>query len=842
MPKKSRSHRISVFKIITMSILAGGFVITGLFVLWISSFQMPDLNSLEQIKVSQSTKIYDRTGRILLYDVHQDVRRTIVPFDKISRNLKNATIAIEDPGFYQHGGIEIKAILRAIVANLGTLRFGQGGSTITQQVVKNTILTNDKTISRKLKEWVLSLKLERVMGKESILALYLNESPYGGNIYGIEEASQTYFGKSANDLDVAESAYLAAIPNAPTYYSPYGNNKDKLAERENLILKKMLENKFINSGDYQTALKEKITFLPQAETGLLAPHFVLFVKQYLESKYGPVAVEDEGLKVITSLDYNLQLKAEETVKKWALQNEVNFKASNASLVAVDPKTGQILAMVGSRNYFDPKIDGNYNVALALRQPGSSFKPFVYATAFEKGYTPDTVLFDLPTEFSTYCNSDGTPIIATNSDKCYMPVDFDGNYLGPISLRNALAQSRNIPAIKLLYLSGLQDSLQTAKDMGITSLGDANQYGLTLVLGGGEVSLLDMTSAYSVFANDGVRNPYQSILEVDDTKGSVLEKYSPNPTQVIPKNAALTVTDVLADNKARAPEFGESSVLYFPGHDVAVKTGTTNDYRDAWVIGYTPSIAVGAWAGNNDNSPMEKRIAGFIVAPMWNEFMNYVLASSSPTDRFEKPEEPNTSNLKPLFQGFWQGDIPYFIDSVSGKLATDLTPPETKVEKVVKDVHSILYWVDRNNPSGPKPENPSNDPQFQLWESPIRKWVAEQGIQEETTAVIPTAYDDVHTTANVPKISILGLDGNKKYDRDQKVYASISNTPNPGQYQLSKVDYFLNDRFIGSSSQYPFAVSFTPSAVPNIENNNILKAVGYDSVFNRGETSINFSIQ
>jgi membrane peptidoglycan carboxypeptidase len=377
----------------TIILITGGLVF-----FWISTFKIPDLNSFDDRKVSQSTKIYDRTGQILLYDVFNNVRRVSVSYDKISKNIKNATVAIEDNEFYQHHGIKPTAIIRAVLANFtqlfGAKGYSQGGSTITQQVVKNSLLTTEKTISRKIKEWVLSLEIERVLSKEQILALYLNESPYGGSIYGVEEACETYFGKTANDVTIAEAAYIAALPQAPSLYSPYGNNRPKLDARKNLVLSKMLENKFISQDEYNLASKEIVTFKPQEKTGIKAPHFVTYIKQYLEEKYGASVVSERGLKVTTTLDYSLQEKAEKIVKEYALSNKTKFNAENAAMVAIDPKTGQVLVMVGSRDYFDKEIDGNFNVALAHRQPGSTFKPFVYATAFNKGYTPDTVLFDL----------------------------------------------------------------------------------------------------------------------------------------------------------------------------------------------------------------------------------------------------------------------------------------------------------------------------------------------------------------------------------------------------------------------------------------------------------------
>ena len=619
---------------------------------------------------------------------------TDIAFADMGMNIKNATIAIEDAEFYSHGGIKISSIIRAVFSNLlGSGRI-QGGSTITQQLVKNTLLTQERSITRKIKEWVLAIKVDRLLPKDKILEYYLNEAPYGGNIYGIEEASNIYFNKSANNLTLAQAAYLASIPQSPTSLSPYGKNRNKLDARKNLVLSRMFELKFINEKEYQEAKSEIVTFTPQATLGIRSPHFVFFIKDYLEQKYGSDLVEKGGLKVITTLDYNLQSKGEEIVKEGAIQNEKDWNGSNASLVAIDPKTGQILTMVGSRNYFDKAIDGNYNIATATRQPGSSFKPFIYATAFNKGFTPDTVLFDVPTEFQTTCDAYGKALKGHSQQECYMPSNYDGKFRGPMSLRNALAQSINIPAVKLFYLVGTSDALKTAEDMGISTLSDISRYGLTLVIGGGEVSLLDITSAYGIFANQGEKNPYTGILKVEDSNGNTLEQYTKNSQIILPKNTTLEISDILSDEKARIPTFGSHSVLYIPNKDVAVKTGTTNDNKDAWTIGYTPSIAVGVWAGNNNNQPMKKGGAA-VAGPIWNKFINEAL-KNLPDEKFEKPDLDYDINIKPILKGIWQ-------------------QPE---------VHSILYYVNKNDILGPSPLNPSSDPQFNHFEIPIEKWWAQ----------------------------------------------------------------------------------------------------------------------
>lgn len=713
--KKHGIRNIAVF-LASLCIVFAGFIL-----IWVSTFKMPSLDTIEARKISQSTKIYDNTGKILLYDVYQKTKRTVVPFEDISQNIKNATISIEDKTFYTNAGVRPMAILRALIVDVMTLDFSQGGSTITQQVVKNSLLTGDKSLfggpERKIKELVLSLKITKILTKDQILSMYLNENPYGGTIYGVEEASNIFFGKSSKDVTLAEAAYLAAIPQRPSYLSPYGSHKDKLDERKNLVLKEMLEDKKITEEEYNKAKSEVVTFLPKTTLGIKAPHFVMYVVEALEQKYGKDVLEQGGLRVTTTLNYELQAKAEEIAKKYADINEKNFNGKNDAFVAIDPKTGGILTMVGSRDYFDKNIDGNFNVTTARRQPGSTFKPFVYAQAFIKGYTPDTVLFDVKTQFSTKCAKENM----TSEDGCYAPNNYDDNFRGPMTLRDALAQSINVPAVKTLYLAGIKESIELAKNMGITNLGDPNQYGLTLVLGGGEVSLLDMTSAYGVFATEGVRNPYVSILKVEDKNGKVLEEFKPNPSTVLDPEVARKISDILSDNVARTPLYGASSAIYFPGRDVAVKTGTTNDYKDAWTIGYTPNVVVGTWAGNNDNTSMAKKVSGLIVAPMWRAFMDEVL-KVTPQENFTKPVVEDSYDLKPVLRGKWQGGI----SNVSNNGSVSI-PYDSVQETLSGGVHSILYWLNKDDPRGNNEIIPENDPQFERWEYSVRLWAQARGM-------------------------------------------------------------------------------------------------------------------
>ncbi len=689
---------------------AVGVLLGAAILIWISTLEIPDLSAFEERRVLQSTKIFDRTGEILLYDLHSDVRRTIIPLEKMSRHIKNATVAIEDDQFYNHFGIDIRAIIRAAVSNFqaGDLLGGQGGSTITQQVIKNSVLEREKTLNRKVKEAILSIKLERVLSKEQILEVYLNESPYGGTIYGIEEASQAFFGKSATDITLAESAYLAAIPQAPTYYSPYGNNKDALDKRQQLVLDRMRLNGFITVDEYETAQNEEVTFETQLVSGIRAPHFVMYIREQLAERYGEEALSVQGFRIITTLDWELQKEAEKIVAERAVINTEKFNATNAGLVATDPQTGDVLVMVGSRDYFSDDIDGNFNVTLASRQPGSSIKPFVYATAFSKGFLPATILFDVKTQFSPQC----TPTDPSSESPCYSPNNYNGKFLGPISMRNALAQSLNIPAVKTLYLAGMQDFLKLAADMGLTTLNDPERYGLTVVLGGGEVRLLDMTHAYGVFANRGVRAAPRSILRVENTNGEVVEEFEISSSRVLDENTADMISDVLSDDVARAPLWGSGGMLYFNDRDVAGKSGSTNNLRDAWIMGYTPNLAVGAWVGNNNNTEMGGGLSGLITTPMWRSFMDVALKKVEP-QTFTQPQI-NTQGVKPILRGQYV-DTTQLLESFSDSDKT------IDLAFIYGNIHNILHYVDKNNPQGPYPSNPKQDGQYDNWEYGVQVW-------------------------------------------------------------------------------------------------------------------------
>ncbi|RMG83465.1 MAG: PBP1A family penicillin-binding protein, partial [Bacteroidetes bacterium] len=738
-----------------------GFLSIGGLAIWISSLKLPDLDNFTERTINSSSKIYDTTGEVILYDVHENIQRTYVPYEKISPYIINAFIAIEDKKFYEHPGIDVKSTIRAIIQTglkkLGIKKDGriQGGSTITQQVIKNTLLTRERTISRKIKEWTLSLKLEKRLSKQEIMEYYLNEVPYMGSMYGVEQGAQALFSKHASDVTLAEAAYLASIPNAPAYLSPYGPNRDKLEQRKNKVLKNMLDMGFITYNEYKKAIEEEVVFKNQSDLNAKAIHFVQYVIKEAKDILNIDSIETAGLKIITTLDYDLQQKAEEIVYRNALKNEEKYNASNQSLVAVNPKDGAILTMVGSRDYNDPNIDGKFNIATAKRQPGSSFKPIVYYTLFEKGYTDKTILFDTQTQFTEKCAPDD--FTKENDEDCYAPNNYDNKFKGPLTIREALAQSRNVPAVKATYIAGLNDIVNNAKKLGLTTITDPNRYGLTIVLGGGEVKLIEMTGAYATFANDGVYNKPYAIKRIEDLDGNVLYEHKVKPKQVLNPQYARMISDILKDNEARTPLFGPNSFFYFgPDIDVAGKTGTTQNNKDAWVLGYSTSIAAGVWSGNNDNTPMKK--GSSISGPSWREFMDYALQKYPPS-KFKKPEEIQVD--KPILNGVWLGDTYYEIDTISKKLATDLTPPETRKKIIIPNIHSILYWVSKDDPRGPRPENQEQEwSLYNHFEYGVQKWVQDNNLelfqnQELINQIInkPTEYDDVHTKENQPKITV-----------------------------------------------------------------------------------------
>ena len=695
-------------KILTVvKYLAFAFLLLCLFVIFLFFYYTWNLPRPEKFTESpfiQSTKIYDRTGKVLLYDIYGEEKREIVSFDKISDNLKHSILASEDARFYEHGGIDFAGILRAILTDLKLQSANQGGSTITQQLIRTVYLTNQKSIARKIREMVLSIELERRYSKDQIFNWYLNAVPFGQNAYGVEAASQTYFSKPASDISLTEAATLTALLPAPSYYSPYGTHKNELIQRKDYVLDRMQQVGYITKDELKKAKQEKINF-SEDTTPIKAPHFVMYVKKYLEDKYGENYLKEKGLRVYTTLDWDIQNYAEKTIEDSEKSN-MTRDANNTALVVIDPKTGEILSLVGSKNYFEKPypigcdekpsgsclFDPKFDVAtMGLRQPGSSFKPFVYATAFNKGFTPDTILWDAKTEFNPNCPADGNGAIDSSGQQCYNPRNYDGLYRGEVSLRQSLAGSLNLPSVKIFYLTGMDKTLQAARDFGITTLNDPDRYGLSLVLGGGETNLLELTSAYGVFATEGLQTSSVSILKIEDSEGNIIEQNNKQPTKVLNTQTARQINNILSDNNARSFIFGPNSPLYFPGYQVAVKTGTTSNLKDGWTMGYTPYTVVGVWVGNSDNSPTKDAGVG-LAAPMWRKVMEKII-TSRPAENFTPPDQ--ITNRNPVLLG-------------------QLDPNNT---------NTILYYINKDDPLGPPPQNPSADPQYVLWQAGINNWLA-----------------------------------------------------------------------------------------------------------------------
>jgi len=630
------------------------FVFSSLVLFVFYAKDLPRPEKFIERELPQSTKIYDRTGEILLYEIYGEEKRTWVPLARIPEYLKQAVISAEDANFYHHLGVDLNGVARAILADLKIGKPVYGGSTIPQQLIRSTFLSTEKTAERKTREIILALELDRRYSKDQILEWYLNQVPFGQNAYGVEAASQTYFNKSVSEISLEEAATLAALIRSPSLLSPYdAEGKEKLLLRKDYVLNRMVKEGYLTEEEAEAAKQKELNF-SEKRVEIKAPYFTLWVQQQLEDKYGKDSLREGGLKVYTTLNWELQKIAEEQVKEGIERNKI-YNAYNAGLVAISPKTGEVLAMtVGTGDYYAPSypegcvsgqtclFDPKFNVVIGTkeapgRQPGSAFKPFIYATAFKKGYDDKTQVLDAFTNFGLW------------GDKEYTPQNYDEKFRGWVTLRQGLAQSLNVPSIKVLYLvgsetklesldindflgkegvllQGLKESIDTAKDLGITTLNkDISNYGPAIVLGGGEVNLLEMTTAYSVFANNGLKVEPSAILMIEDKEGNIIFENKKTPKRVLESQVAQLITDVLSDNEARAPMFGARSHLYFENYKVAAKTGTTDNFRDCWTIGYTSSISVGVWAGNNNNAPMiKKQPAATVTGPIFHGFLERAL--------------------------------------------------------------------------------------------------------------------------------------------------------------------------------------------------------------------------
>lgn len=827
-------------------VLAAGGTLAMFAVFAYVSHDLPDPNALTKRVIKQSTKIYDRTGEHLLREISGDETRTLVKIQEgfckdnptiavdpqgIPLAALQATITAEDRNFCNHYGFSIKGLLRAVV--YGGSR--GGGSTLTQQLVKNAILSNEQTLTRKLKELILSVELERRYSKDEILQIYFNEIPYGSTYYGIQAAATNFYGKPVNDLSLAETATIAAIPQLPTFYI---NNPDRLKVRRDWILDGMVEMGFISAEEATKAKSEDTPLKDASERkGLIqAPHFVFYVKSLLEETYGSRLVEEGGLRVITSLDYDLQKLAEEEVKKGVDERGKIHKFNNAALVAADPRTGHVLAMVGSKDYFgtaEPEgcipgknctFEPNSNVAIRPRQPGSSFKPIVYSKALDIGYTPNTILWDVNISFPSVTGP-------------YTPKNYDLGERGPLRMRDALQGSLNLPAVQLQYMVGIERALDFAQTLGYTTFADRSRFGLSVVLGSGEVKLLEHVMGYAALDNDGIWQGAHPILKVTDSDGNVLQEWQQTDgTRVMQSNTSRMISNILSDNAARSYVFGPTSALQLGGIPAAAKSGTTNNNYDAWTMGYVPSLVAGVWVGNNDNSRMGAKADGSVVAaPIWNAFMKGAL-KNKPIEPFVAPEIPHTG--KPVLDGEMPG-LRVTIDRMSGLLATEYTPPSTREERLYAEYHSLLHYVDPADPLGPPPTNPAQDRQYPAWEAAIADWIRREeertGIKVSTQQP-PTEYDHIHTPSNRPTVFISTPPSDATIT-GRTVDLSASAAAPRG---VARMEFYVDDRLLGTDFSFPFSVSTRlPASIGR--GIHTLKAVAYDDIENMGVATVNVQV-
>jgi len=773
----------------------GGFVLLIILIFAVNLKDLPTPSKLASLHASESTKILDRNGSVL-YATGEE-HRTVINSQDIPDTVKQATVAAEDATFYTNHGLDFKGIARAAWRDITRGKKTEGGSTITQQFVKNAILTGQKTFTRKIREAILALEIEQIYTKDQILTMYLNEIPYGGNIYGIQEASKTFFEKDPKDLTLSESATLAAILNAPTYYSPYGTHTDDLFARKNYVLNRMAKLGYVSQVDADAAKTQSPDKLNPKFTArhesINAPHFVMYVKEKLVEQYGEKMVDSGGLKVTTSLDLDKQKKAEDAIASGSAKLD-RYGATNAALVSEDVKTGEILAMVGSRDYFDIENDGNVNVTDSERQPGSSFKPIVYATAFKQSrYSPSFNLFDVRTDFGNYT-----------------PNNYDGSTHGAVTMRTALSNSLNIPAVKTLALVGVPEALKTAKDLGITTLNQPDRYGLSLVLGGGEVKPIEMAGAFGAFSDAGTYHQPTSILKVEDSKGKTIYEYKSeaNKFQAVDPQVAYEISNVLDDDEARQMVFGSNNALDFgPDYHVAAKTGTTQEFHDAWTIGYSTQIATAVWVGNNDNTKMSNGADGSVVAaPI---FHSYMANFSDNKEDFQRPPgiqevtvekysnklptQYSQNLIKDIFASFQvptdkdDVNVALRVNKANNQLATDSTPAELIEEKIFANIHN--EW-------GPAWKDHAN------WEGPVRAWADANGMPLPSTG-----SDDSYSKR--PAVSISTPTNGATVSGSVSVAVSASSDQG-----VSNLTYFLDDTSIGSNSSSPYSITFDSTKYTN----------------------------
>ncbi len=776
--------------------LAGMVLSVLLLFLWVAK-DLPSPNKINSQISAQTTKLYDRTGQTVLIEIYGDKNRSVVPLSQIPQDCRNATIALEDKNFYKQGAFSITGLGRAFTGILFRDPTKGGGSTITQQYVKNAFLTGERTYTRKIKELILAMQIELLYKKDDILQLYLNEIPYGSTAYGIQAGAKTYFDKNVQDLSLAECATLASLPQAPSYYNL---KRDALAGRQSTALDLMIEQGYINKDQAEAAKKDNVIASMRVRNyaaNVIAPHYVQYVRDKLEEKYGVKTVNEGGLKVITSLDLDKQRIAEDAVKK-NIDNVRKFGGSNAALVSEDATTGEMLAMVGSYDYGDPEV-GNFNVAAAERQPGSSFKPIVYASLFKKDtWGPGSTIYDVQTDFGGG----------------YKPKNYTGRFYGIQSVRTALAGSLNIPAVKALYLAGITNTIQTANDLGITTIqkSDADRLGLAMALGAGEVKLTEMVNAFSAFPANGQIRDQVTVLSVTDPSGKTLEKNTPDTNkakQALDPQIAYEINSIMSDNNSRCALgiFTCNNPLTLRGKTVAAKTGTTEDYKDAWTMGYTPKIVTGVWAGNNDNRPMTQA-ASIVSAPIWQTYMAAATASD-PDIAFTRPagikdveldaetgKLPNAATRKKrtdIFAAWYKpAAAPSAngtkINKLDGKVATECTPADALQDAAILAIQA---------------EIPPTDISYARWQPPVAALASSQGLAAGAGA--SSEKSTMHSCSDVkPTVSItVSPSSGAKFNVNASVVAG-TRTPNKLVYLVN--DQELTSQQINGSGSYPLLIT------------------------------------
>lgn len=848
--RKRKLYNLSNVASVLLAVLVLGLFFV-IFVFAYFSRDLPNPNQLLERTFELSTRFYDRND-FLLYEVYGDKNRTLIKLENVSPDVVHATLSVEDSEFYIHKGYSIKGIIRALKNTI----FGgdlQGGSTLTQQAIKNTLLTQERTVVRKIKELILSLQLENRYTKDEILQMYLNESPYGGLNYGIYSASKAYFNKEPDQLTLAESAYLAGLTQSPSYYSQFGANPEAGIERKNYVLYLMNERgwvekdgkrHYLSDEDYENA-KNAVLDFDTAKIPLEAPHFTYYVKQYLIDILGQEAVEMGGLKVKTTLDLDTQKMAQNIVQE-EIDDSQGLNIYNGSMVVIDPKDGGILAMVGSKGYnldaypencisggtgensckFDPYV----NVAISKRQPGSAIKPITYATMLSQGYTAAYPFLDVPTKFE-----------GSAPDRPYEPTNYDGSYRGVMSMRKSLGNSINVTAVKALKIVGIDNMIDQAEKMGITTFTDRERYGLALTLGGGETKLLELTGAFSVFAAKGTYRQPNPIIEVTDQKGRVVYKPTQAERKALGEDVAFLISDILSDDGARSDVFGAGSLLNVPGRQVAVKTGTTDDKRDNYAIGYTPSVVVGVWVGNSNNEKMNPYVASGIsgATPIWRRFMMEYLEGKE-VEKFDPPSNVEKMEVDRLTGGFPYKDFDrrteWFAENTKPTVVSDWYERIRVCKVDGRIANQGCIDADRSD----EKDFINIKAEFPEWQSSVDSWVKD-------------AYKDDEKYFPPQMVSKLEFDG-KDVDNKKDVYTQIVgvkegdpvflnfrlNAEVSSYKDVKRVTFYMDDEKVSEDNTTPYGYTFSLSSGQIGKHK--FRAVATDSDDNKGSDEITLDVK